>query len=50
MKVGYVGVCSVEENEGGEVEGLKGDKIEGWLIEKVCGKNMDRGELEKMVK
>lgn len=49
MKVGYVRVSTVEQNEERQIEGLSKYGIEKWYKEKVSGKNMDRPELQKML-
>lgn len=49
MKLGYVRVSTVEQNEERQIEGLKKHGIDKWYIEKVSGKNMDRPELQKML-
>lgn len=49
MKVGYVRVSTVEQNEERQIEGLSKYGIEKWYTEKVSGKNMDRPELQKML-
>lgn len=50
MNVAYVRVSTVEQNEARQVEALKRHDIDRWFIEKVSGKNMDRPELQKMLK
>lgn len=49
MKVAYVRVSTVEQNEGRQVEALKPHGIERWYIEKVSGKNADRPKLQEMM-
>lgn len=49
MKVGYVRVSTIEQNEERQIEGLEKHGIEKWYVEKVSGKNMDRPELQKML-
>lgn len=49
MKVGYVRVSTVEQNEERQIEGLSKYGIEKWYTEKVSGKNMDRPELQRML-
>ncbi len=49
MKVAYVRVSTVEQNEGRQVEALKPHGIERWYIEKVSGKNADRPKLQEML-
>lgn len=49
MKVGYVRVSTIEQNEERQIEGLEKHGIEKWYMEKVSGKNMDRPELQRML-
>lgn len=49
MKVGYVRVSTVEQNEDRQVKGLEKCGIEKWYIEKVSGKNTDRPEFQRMM-
>ena len=49
MKIGYVRVSTVEQNEERQIEGLEKHGIEKWYIEKVSGKSMDRPELKRML-
>lgn len=49
MKVGYVRVSTVEQNEARQIEGLKKHGIERWYVEKVSGKNTDRPKLQEMI-
>lgn len=49
MKVGYVRVSTVEQNEARQIEGLKKHDIKKWYIEKVSGKNTDRPKLQEMI-
>lgn len=49
MKVGYVRVSTVEQNEARQIEGLKKYDIEKWYIEKISGKNTDRPKLQEMI-
>ena len=49
MKVAYVRVSTVEQNEARQVEGLKPHGIEKWFIEKVSGKDANRPELQKLL-
>ena len=41
MKVAYVRVSTVEQNEGRQLEALKKYDIEKWFIEKVSGKEQN---------
>ena len=49
MKVAYVRVSTVEQNEARQLASLKNFGIEKWFIEKVSGKNMDRPKLQEML-
>lgn len=49
MKIGYVRVSTVDQNEERQIEGLQKHGIDKWYMEKVSGKNADRPELQKML-
>lgn len=50
MRVAYVRVSTVEQNEARQIEGLSKYDIEKWFTEKVSGKNTtDRPELNNMI-
>lgn len=49
MKVGYVRVSTVEQNEARQIEGLRKYGIDKWYIEKVSGKNTNRAKLQEMI-
>ena len=49
MKVAYVRVSTVEQNEQRQIEGLKEYGIEKWYIEKVSAKDTNRPELQNML-
>ena len=49
MKVGYVRVSTIDQNEARQIEGLKKYCIDKWYVEKISGKNTDRPELQKML-
>lgn len=49
MKIGYVRVSTVEQNEERQIEGLQKHGIGKWYTEKISGKNTDRPELQKML-
>lgn len=49
MKVAYVRVSTVEQNEERQIEGLQKHGIDKWYMEKVSGKNANRPELQKML-
>ena len=49
MKVAYVKVSTVEQNETRQVEALQKHDIEKWYIEKVSGKDTNRPKLQEML-
>ena len=49
MKVAYVRVSTVEQNEARQLEALKKYSPDKWYTEKVSGKNMERKELQAML-
>lgn len=49
MKVAYVRVSTVEQNEARQIEGLQKHGIDRWYTEKVSGKNTHRPELQRML-
>ena len=49
MKVAYVRVSTVEQNESRQIEALKKHDIEKWYIEKVSGKDTNRPKLQEML-
>lgn len=49
MRVAYVRVSTVEQNEARQIEALKKYDIEKWFTEKVSGKNTDRPQLKAML-
>lgn len=49
MKIGYVRVSTVEQNEARQVEALEKLGVEKIYIEKKSGKNLDRPELQEML-
>ena len=49
MKVAYVRVSTVEQNEARQLESLKKYDIKKWFVEKVSGKNMDRPKLQELL-
>lgn len=49
MKIAYVRVSTVEQNEERQIEGLEKHGIDKWYVEKVSGKNTDRPELQRML-
>ena len=49
MKVAYVRVSSVDQNETRQIEGLKKFGIEKWFTEKISGKDTNRPQLQSML-
>lgn len=49
VRVGYVRVSTVEQNEARQIDGLEKHGIEKWYIEKISGKNTDRPKLQEMI-
>lgn len=49
MKIAYVRVSTVEQNEQRQIEGIEKHGIDKWYIEKVSGKSTNRPELQKML-
>lgn len=49
MKVAYVRVSSVEQNETRQIEALKMYDIERWYVEKVSAKDTNRPKLQEML-
>ncbi|MDE7120829.1 MAG: recombinase family protein, partial [Oscillospiraceae bacterium] len=49
MKIAYVRVSTVEQNEERQVKALSGHGIEKWFIEKVSGKDTNRPKLKEML-
>lgn len=49
MKVAYVRVSTIEQNEARQIEALEKFGIEKWYIEKVSGKSMDRPKLKELL-
>lgn len=49
MRIAYIRVSTVEQNEARQLEAMKKHNIEKYYIEKVSGKNTDRPELQKML-
>lgn len=49
MKIGYVRVSTIEQNEDRQLKGLEKFGIDKWYIEKVSGKNTNRPEFQKMM-
>lgn len=49
MKVAYVRVSTIEQNEARQLEALEKFEIEKWFVEKISGKDTNRPELQKML-
>ena len=49
MKVAYVRVSTIEQNEARQIEALEKHGIEKWFTEKISAKNTDRPELQNML-
>lgn len=49
MKIAYVRVSTIEQNEARQIEALEKYDIEKWFTEKVSGKNLDRPQLRQML-
>ena len=49
MRIAYVRVSSVDQNEARQIAALEKYDIEKWFTEKVSGKDMNRPELQNML-
>ena len=49
MKIAYVRVSTIEQNEARQVEALKKHNIDKWFIEKISAKDTNRPELQNML-
>ena len=49
MKVGYVRVSTVDQNEARQIEALEKHNIEKWFIEKISAKDTNRPKLKAML-
>lgn len=49
MKVAYVRVSTIEQNEARQIEALKEFSIDKWFVEKMSGKDTDRPEFKAMM-
>ena len=49
MKVCYIRVSSIDQNEARQVEAMKEKEIEKYFIEKVSGKDTNRPKLKEML-
>lgn len=49
MKIAYVRVSTIEQNEARQIEALEKYNIEKWFTEKVSGKDTNRPQLQQML-
>ncbi len=49
MKIVYVRVSTIEQNEARQIEALEKYGVEKWFMEKVSGKNLERPQLQQMM-
>lgn len=49
MKIAYVRVSTIEQNEARQIEALKKHDIEKWFTEKVSGKDRNRPKLQELL-
>jgi len=49
MRLAYIRVSTIEQNESRQVEAMERYAIEKWFIEKVSGKNTDRPKLKELL-
>lgn len=49
MRVAYVRVSTIEQNESRQIEALEKYNIEKWFTEKVSGKDTNRPKLKEML-
>lgn len=49
MKVGYVRVSTVDQNEARQIEAMKEDKVEKIYLDKQSGKDFNRPQYQKMI-
>ena len=49
MKIGYVRVSTVEQNEARQIEAMKADGVERIYMDKKSGKDFNRPEYQKMI-
>lgn len=49
MRIAYVRVSTIEQNESRQIEALKKYDIEKWFIEKVSAKNTNRPKLKELI-
>lgn len=49
MKIAYVRVSTVEQNEARQIEALEKYNIEKWFTEKVSAKDINRPKLKEML-
>ncbi len=49
MKIAYIRVSSVEQNEQRQIEAMKNYDIEKWFVEKISAKDTNRPKLQEML-
>ena len=49
MKIGYVRVSTVDQNEARQIEAMKTDGVEKIYMDKKSGKDFNRPEYQKMI-
>ena len=49
MRIAYVRVSTVDQNEQRQIEALKKYNIEKWFVEKVSGKDVNRPQLQELM-
>lgn len=49
MKIAYVRVSTVEQNEARQIEALKKYDVDKWFTEKVSAKDTNRPQLQAMI-
>lgn len=49
MKIGYVRVSTIEQNEARQIEAMKTDGVEKIYMDKKSGKDFNRPEYQKMI-
>ena len=49
MKIGYVRVSTVDQNEARQIEAMKTDGVEKIYMDKLSGKDFNRPEYQKMI-
>ena len=49
MKIAYIRVSTIEQNEARQVQAMENKGIDKWFIEKVSGKDTNRPKLQEML-